>query len=400
MAENVIFAEQELDFNNGVHTRHEYLDFDKDTELTVSWDGTEWGVFPQDMGGPYLIGNAALIGAGDDTGEPFAIASISAELAGNDTGTTQITAEDNEATSHTVAIYQTVEDEPQEEVGIVIKNYSGTPIEYKGVDKVMFNTADGGKRVYSKGEALEGVSIELDFSSGDQTVKAAEGTLVKSAVIKKPETLVAENIKSGVSVAGVEGSLIGDGEEVTVALDMSDGDMVIEPSNGKLFSSVTVEKPDTLIPENIAEGVDIAGIIGTLVAGGGGSKVVMATGRVSGSISGNVKVTHNLGVIPDVILVQAESTTTSSSDKYVRHACGISSAFRDAMGATPIVRYSVFGCCSTLQSTYECYKSSWTIEDKYTLINSATDTTFYLGDSANGYRSQGYYNWYAIGGLT
>lgn len=190
------------------------------------------------------------------------------------------------------------------------------------------------------------------------------------------------------------------GEEVTVPLDMTDGDMVIEPSEGKLLSSVTVEKPDTLIPENIAEGVDIAGIIGTLVAGGGGSKVVMATGRVSGSISGNVKVTHNLGVIPDVIFVQAESTTTSSSYKYVRHACGISSAFRDAIGATSTGRSSVFGCCSTLQSTYECYKSSWTIEATYTIINSATDTTFYLGDSANGYRSQGYYNWYAIGGLT
>ena len=79
--ENVLLAEQELDFNSGVHTRYEYWDFDKDTELTVSWDGTEWSVFPQDMGGPYLIGNAALVDAGEDTGEPFDIALISAELA-------------------------------------------------------------------------------------------------------------------------------------------------------------------------------------------------------------------------------------------------------------------------------------------------------------------------------
>lgn len=104
--ENVLLAEQELDFNSGVHTRYEYWDFDKDTELTVSWDGTEWSVFPQDMSGPYLIGNAALVDAGEDTGEPFAIALISAELAGNGTGTTQITAEDKEATSHAIAVYQ------------------------------------------------------------------------------------------------------------------------------------------------------------------------------------------------------------------------------------------------------------------------------------------------------
>ena len=395
MAENVIFAEQELDFNNGVHTRHEYLDFDKDTELTVSWDGTEWGVFPQDMGGPYLIGNAALIGAGDDTGEPVAIASISAELAGNDTGTTQITAEDNEATSHTVAIYQTVEDEPQEEVGIVIKNYSGTPIEYKGVDKVMFNTADGGKRVYSKGEALESVSIELDFSSGDQTVKAAEGTLVKSAVIKKPETLVAENIKSGVSVAGVEGSLIGDGEEVTVALDMSDGDMVIEPSNGKLFSSVTVEKPDTLIPENIAEGVDIAGIIGTLVAGGGdGGDKKVAIGTYLGTQTGENTINHNLGVIPDLFFLTYISSSVPSRSIYVGY--GMSSKLKNTYSAYRGIRVLYGG------NGYEVYETSSTIEDTSSnkKIYNATENTIKVGNYETQLGKNTLYMWVAIGGLT
>ena len=47
-------------------------------------------------------------------------------------------------------------------------------------------------------------------------------------------------------------------------------DMVIEPSvEDKVLSRVTIEKPDTLIPENIADGVDIGGVKGTLKAGGG-----------------------------------------------------------------------------------------------------------------------------------
>lgn len=35
------------------------------------------------------------------------------------------------------------------------------------------------------------------------------------------------------------------------------------------MKSAIIQKPETLIPENIAEGVDIAGIVGTLAAGGG-----------------------------------------------------------------------------------------------------------------------------------
>lgn len=59
-------------------------------------------------------------------------------------------------------------------------------------------------------------------------------------------------------------------EEVTVPLNMADGDMVITPSDDKAISKTIVQKPATLVPENIAEGVDIAGIIGALAASGGG----------------------------------------------------------------------------------------------------------------------------------
>lgn len=57
----------------------------------------------------------------------------------------------------------------------------------------------------------------------------------------------------------------------TVALDFSGGDMTITPAAGQVLSGLTIPKPETLIPENIKEGVNIAGILGTLAAGGSGA---------------------------------------------------------------------------------------------------------------------------------
>jgi len=51
------------------------------------------------------------------------------------------------------------------------------------------------------------MEIALDFSAGDQSLSAQDGYAVKSATIKKPDNLKAENIKSGVDIAGVVGTL-------------------------------------------------------------------------------------------------------------------------------------------------------------------------------------------------
>ena len=61
----------------------------------------------------------------------------------------------------------------------------------------------------------------------------------------------------------------GNAEELTVDLDFSSGDMVIEPSDTTVYEKVSIPKPANLIPENIAEGAEIAGVVGTLVGGGG-----------------------------------------------------------------------------------------------------------------------------------
>lgn len=240
---------------------------------SIYWDGETYVCEPQDMrsiidgavDGSLAIGDLSSIG-GQGNGEPFFI--------GWSRFGVSILALD-EKTEHEIAIYQESAEEPEtpempDGDGFILKNYHGEDVLHEGVDRIVFNGADGGEVIFSEGDAVDNVPITLDFSNGDQTVTAPDGTLVKSAVIIKPETLIPENVKKGEIIAGIEGEYVGEGEPISVPLNMADGDMVIEPSDGKLLSSVTVEKPETLNAENIAAGVEIAGIIGTHQGGGGG----------------------------------------------------------------------------------------------------------------------------------
>lgn len=51
-------------------------------------------------------------------------------------------------------------------------------------------------------------------------------------------------------------------EEKTVTLDLEDGDQVVIPTGHINLSKVTITKPDTLLPENILDGITIAGVEG------------------------------------------------------------------------------------------------------------------------------------------
>ncbi len=55
-------------------------------------------------------------------------------------------------------------------------------------------------------------------------------------------------------------------EEKTVELALAAGDQVITPTAGKNISKVTITKPAELLPENIKKGITIAGVTGTYEA--------------------------------------------------------------------------------------------------------------------------------------
>ena len=82
-------------------------------------------------------------------------------------------------------------------------------------------------------------------------------------------------------------------EEQTVELSMLSGNQVIQPTNGKVMSKVTVQKPDTLLPENIKKGVVIGGVVGTLEAGGTRETWVIKSDATGGFATTQIAFTSN-----------------------------------------------------------------------------------------------------------
>ena len=68
-------------------------------------------------------------------------------------------------------------------------------------------------------EAVENVPVVLDFSGSDtQVITAPAGTLMKSVAIQKPADLAEENVLDGKNIAGIIGALVagGGGETPTI----------------------------------------------------------------------------------------------------------------------------------------------------------------------------------------
>ena len=155
--------------------------------------------------------------------------------------------------------------EPEAEgVSIVLYDRLGAPVTYEDVDTITTDTPESGEQVvFTYGEVVNGVEVELDLQNGNQTLSVPYGNLLRKAVIKKPDTLIPENIRKDVSIGGVTGTLVGTGVEKTVDLNMVDGDQIIEADEDTLMSKVVITKPDTLVPENIAKGIEIGGVTGS-----------------------------------------------------------------------------------------------------------------------------------------
>lgn len=110
-------------------------------------------------------------------------------------------------------------------------------------------------------------TYDLYMANGNQVIAPNSGYVLTQVTITKPATLIPGNIKSGVNIGGVTGTAITDAVAVSQAANFADGDMTINASDTAWISSVTINKPETLIPENIAEGVEIAGVTGTHAGG-------------------------------------------------------------------------------------------------------------------------------------
>ena len=276
MAGQWILEQQTLsgfwDTEEGFWMWQEYFDipaFENGKDYRVIWDGKGYNCKAFTVGTYEAVGNANLYFPDmPSTGEPFALA-VSVD---GSVQLTCLTIENGDA--HTVAIYK--KPEIKKTADIKVKGYSGAELYYDDVPIVYMaapeSTEDNPVLVpFTYGEAVEDVEIDPDFSSGETIVSMPEGMLARSAVVKKPENLIPGNIRKGASVAGIVGDYVPETEEITVEANFSEGDMIVEPSEEKNVDRVIVKKPESLIPGNVAEGVEIAGIVGTLSGSTGGA---------------------------------------------------------------------------------------------------------------------------------
>lgn len=66
------------------------------------------------------------------------------------------------------------------------------------------------------------------------------------------------------ALKGIKGGGDTPTQEKTVALDMANGNQIINPNDGKTMTQATVLKPATMAAENIKSGVNIGGVVGSL----------------------------------------------------------------------------------------------------------------------------------------
>lgn len=131
-------------------------------------------------------------------------------------------------------------------------------------------------------------------------------------------------------------------EAKTVELSMPSGNQTVSPSSGKFLSAVTVKKPATMLPENIKKGVSIGGVVGTLESGGGGSTsetwvLDSAAGyHDSNSVDFNAVFTSNGLSFSSIVLsgnprrqIRYDSTVVKSFDSWA------SEAYRKLTFSTP-----------------------------------------------------------------
>jgi len=117
---------------------------------------------------------------------------------------------------------------------IILKNKHGEDVVYSDISTVSFDGEDGTKKQFSLGNLTEG-TIELNFAEGDQLVIVPDDELYDRVVILKPDEFRPENIAQGVIVAGIEGTFEGARDIPTLNV----------PSIARSSDTITITNPST-----------------------------------------------------------------------------------------------------------------------------------------------------------
>lgn len=207
MAENLILAENTL--------TTQFLDVYGVYGFTIPFGG-DFSEFPLTLGDECVVvwdGAEYKVTVGDssaiiadtmfvENGSAFGLSGNNEPfvIAWDRTGATFIALTDTSETSHTVEIYQVVS------YDIVLKDHAGNDLDaIEDAVEIRIPTTGGGLQSFVAGTRVEKTIIP-NFAEGDMEVTPRNGEVFSKVTVQKPESLVPENIPKGVTIAGVEGS--------------------------------------------------------------------------------------------------------------------------------------------------------------------------------------------------
>lgn len=127
----------------------------------------------------------------------------------------------------------------------------------------------------------------------DGTKSATKQLTTQSAKTVTPSTSSQTAVSSGRYTTGNVTVAAVPTETRTVELSMASGNQTISRSTNKFMTSVVVKKPSTLIPENIKKDVVIGGVTGTYEGSGGGGS---GSGSYNIDVTENSDSSQNLAI--------------------------------------------------------------------------------------------------------
>lgn len=153
---------------------------------------------------------------------------------------------------------------------VILKNKNGEDVTFTGISKIVLPASDEGEVEFSRGR-LSTAEVDLDFSHGTQVVFAPDDELYDIVEIKMPDTFIPENIAEGVEIAGVIGTFEGAGDKpklnkVTISRS-GDTITISNPStNGNFAKTYKIYNGDEVIKTQ-AVGTNTFSVVGFQVHG-------------------------------------------------------------------------------------------------------------------------------------